>query len=499
MRRKFYFGVIACLALASCSQDELLMDSSPSESAIGFATHVDNSSRGVVDAAKANIYQFKVWAAKTRNAGTSGSVFSIMTGQEVNKQADGSWTYTPQRYWIKNNAYLFNAFACNPATGASYYTYTLPSSVAQGDFSKYYQGTLTYNNDATSGANGNVDLVWANKQILTITDQNPAPDVVNFTFGHLLCKVNMKFINEFTTGSDNIAIYDASIENANAGTLNLSAFSTNTPISNLKWDTSNAAETSIAYRFAGNNAYKEIASGGYVSTEYKTIIPNQEKITVSFKVKTPLMWNNDQDDCIEIHTVLDPSKLVGNDKGFQCGYSYTLVAHINVKTLGDLAPIKFSLEKVEDFVTFQNPGSTEFMVDLTPSESSVSSTDPDYVSVHVNSIKAKDLVFLGDFVAADYSYEWTITGPDGAKSTAVFKDTNSTTKTIAKGGYTSMSDMFVEILATPNKNQDDSETYTLKLQIKNGDTIVGQDTATITISYPQSLGGGSNDGDDNDG
>ena len=101
MRKSKMMSIIALatLSMTSCSNDEVLQ-AVPSEQAIEFGTYLgrDVVSRGVV-LDNENLTDFGVFASYTgQNQWTLEKTFNFMFNQKVEK-SDGTWTYTPPKYW----------------------------------------------------------------------------------------------------------------------------------------------------------------------------------------------------------------------------------------------------------------------------------------------------------------------------------------------------------------------------------------------------------------
>ena len=60
MKRFLFLGIAATAMFASCTNDEMV-EMNP-QSAIGFETFVDKSTRAATDVTEDNLNKFKVWA-----------------------------------------------------------------------------------------------------------------------------------------------------------------------------------------------------------------------------------------------------------------------------------------------------------------------------------------------------------------------------------------------------------------------------------------------------
>ena len=253
MKKFLFLGIAATAMFASCTNDEMV-EMNP-QSAIGFETFVDKSTRAAEDVTKANLTAFEVYGWRTKDLTTE----QIFDAQAVTAN-NGVCTYSPLQYWVGSYKYDFEAVA--PKSGEN--------GVTVND--SYGASTITFE------SNSETDLIYASaSKDLSSYDYGTlatATDAVGLTFGHLLSRVKFTFINGAdATSAAKIDVTDVKI--TNAGTTGVY-----TP-SNETW--ADATATGVV-TFASTNI-TDIIGGGSGETEHKYLIPYDVKdYTLSFTV-----------------------------------------------------------------------------------------------------------------------------------------------------------------------------------------------------------------------
>ena len=252
MKKFLFLGIAATAMFASCTNDEMV-EMNP-QSAIGFETFVDKSTRAAEDVTKANLTAFEVYGWRTKDA-----TEQIFDAQAVTAN-NGVCTYSPLQYWVGGYKYDFEAVA--PKSG--------DKGVTVDD--SHGASTITFVSDSET------DLIYASaSKDLSSSGYGTlatATDPVGLTFGHLLSRVKFTFINGADANSvAKIAVTDVKI--TNAGTTGVY-----TP-SNGTWD---AATETGEVTFASTNI-TGIDGGESGETEHKYLIPyNVKDYSVSFTV-----------------------------------------------------------------------------------------------------------------------------------------------------------------------------------------------------------------------
>lgn len=288
MKKFLFLGIAATAMFASCTNDEMV-EMNP-QSAIGFETFVDKSTRAVEDVTKANLTAFEVYGWRTKDASTK----QIFNAQAVTAN-NGVCTYSPLQYWVGSYKYDFEAVA--PKSGENGVTVN----------ASYGASTITFVSDSKT------DLIYAraSKDLSSNAHGTLAsdPGAVGLTFGHLLSRVKFTFINGAVAGSAAmIAVTDVKI--TNAGTTGTYTPSTET------WATATATGE---VTFASTNIIN-IVGDGSGETEHKYLIPyNVKDYSVSFTVT---MTQGSVSDSFDYTVNLPETTLVK-------GNSYNFIATFN--------------------------------------------------------------------------------------------------------------------------------------------------------------------------
>ena len=288
MKKFLFLGIAATAMFASCTNDEMV-EMNP-QSAIGFETFVDKSTRAAEDVTKGNLTAFEVYGWRTKDATTE----QIFDAQAVTAN-NGVCKYSPLQYWVGSYEYDFEAVA--PKSGVN--------GVTVND--SYGASTITF------VSNSETDLIYASAS----TDLSSYaygtlasdPGAVDLIFGHLLSRVKFTFINGAEANSAaKITVTDVKI--TNAGTEGVYTPSTKT------WA---AATATGAVTFASTNI-TDIGGDASGETEHKYLIPYDVKdYTLSFTVK---MKQGNVEDTFTYSNI----KLASSTKTLEKGYSYNFKA-----------------------------------------------------------------------------------------------------------------------------------------------------------------------------
>ena len=189
--KKVIFALAAVVALAACSQEDVIV--ADKGAAIGFDTFVENSTRSVYDPSYTNAKMFDDFAVFGY---VEGAV--LFDGVKVaktitNDDLKSAWKYEGTQYWIAGANYNFNAVA--PMTNGNW-----EKTAATAEST-----TLLFTN------NGTTDLLYA---YATAVGANKNNDVVGFNFRHVLSKVKFSFVNNYNATNAKIAVRDIEIKNA---------------------------------------------------------------------------------------------------------------------------------------------------------------------------------------------------------------------------------------------------------------------------------------------
>ena len=286
MKKFLFLGIAATAMFASCTNDEMV-EMNP-QSAIGFETFVDKSTRAAKDVTKATLTAFEVYGWRTKGLTTE----QIFDAQAVTAN-NGVCRYSPLQYWVGSYNYVFEAVA--PKSGEK--------GVTVNDI--YGASTITFESDSET------DLIYASasKDLSSNAHGTLAsdPGAVGLTFGHLLSRVKFTFINGAVDGSAaKIAVTDVKITNAG----------TTGAYTNGIW----AAATEFgAVTFASTNI-TNIQGTKSGETEHKYLIPyNVKDYSVSFTVT---MTQGSVSDSFDYTVILPDITLVkGNSYNFKATFN----------------------------------------------------------------------------------------------------------------------------------------------------------------------------------
>lgn len=538
MKAKFYYAALATLMLASCSQDDVIQEIDTSQSAIGFTTFVDLSSRSATTTTD-NLTTFKVWGTKFREG--NADAVRIMDATDVTKSGD-NWVYSPPKFWVNENAYSFTAIGSSHPDITKYYTYTAPdvSSIVYDTYLTHYMGKLTYNN-GTNGAKGDADLIWSSVKVPTIPANGKGPSAVNLTFGHLLSKVRLLFVNERTgdiveeDGSVTqinpyVTIKNVSVSSASTAELDFSNFAVGTPSTEFTW-TNFGSNFSCPFSFDDSmpvNSGVTLDGGESSLTQDRFLIPNQGSITVSFDCYTDITTLEEASGKINISKTItfgpngSPDPFKGID--LKPGYSYTLIAYLT-DDLDNSGVINFKVE-VEEYIDNSEPAYGILFSDVEPiyTYGDAGTLETSSTTLGVSDVTAAaELVYYGrsnsdpspvslgtNYAYRNYDFVWSIPA-NPAFGLYVSNNLNgidniySWNAPVDKYGWPNAlrADLYCKGNYSPNGTTEDNDgsiDATLTVY-KDGVKLVSK-TLSVPVKYRKKHGtttGGSQDGDDNDG
>lgn len=216
METKNLMMVIAALAMAGCSQNEVTEVNPDVHPIIGFDVYTGVQTRGTetnLDALKKTDAGFGFLAYKTADTWTndgSNATPDFLYNEHGTWTAGapvGSWGYTNIRFWPTNSEKIsFFAYAPYEAgpTDGSNKGVTLSAQTAEG------APTLDFALTTSNSWKDMVDLVTDNRSAIqdqTATSNSGSPGTVSFKFSHVLTKVaDIKVKPDQSLGSD-IKIY----------------------------------------------------------------------------------------------------------------------------------------------------------------------------------------------------------------------------------------------------------------------------------------------------
>ncbi len=194
MKKNYIMGVIACAALTmtSCSNDEIGGNNTKQGDPIEFGVYLGRDaqgSRGTIITTD-NLTKFGVTAYLDMP-----TISDFMYNQEVTKSADGSWTYSPVKYWPTmedgvNKAHSITFYAYAPHTSAAHSLIT-----HSGNNDKEHTApivTISLPTGTNADLTKMVDFVATAKHYEYKTNGNGVSDKVTFNFKHEMTRINLK-------------------------------------------------------------------------------------------------------------------------------------------------------------------------------------------------------------------------------------------------------------------------------------------------------------------
>lgn len=321
MKKSFLMLGVAAMALASCTNEEVL--NVAENRAIQFGTFVNNNTRAVTDLTTESLKSFYAFGDYEEGASIAFS------NTEVKGTSGSSYTPVNPAYWQTGKTYEFGAYS-NGNAKLTDVTFT--------------NGTLTISKYSVNDAN---DLVAA-----TVSDIS-APSAgeeksVPLTFKHLLSKVKFTFSTNAVPEAFRMEVSNLTFDGIKT---NATCVFSNNTIS-TDW-----TGTSDAYTVPTLSDYA--VAEGSASTEDILVIPQTNTdITASFTVTI-----YDQKTGVQIATNDFTASL--NSTEWVEGNVYNYTATINPDEVdGNLKPITFTVEEVSEW----NPVTQ-------PTDASVSSQD----------------------------------------------------------------------------------------------------------------------------
>lgn len=179
MKKIFLFAAATAVALSSCSKNEVTTTSADNN-AIGFGLYTGVSTKStVVDDTAIQSSGFGVFGYYTDDTAWTGSDESanFMYNQEVTH--DGSWSYTPVKYWPNENTDYISFFAYAPYIDGTDVKYATLSTASEGG-----TPTVTFDYSGEFDMSKTTDFVAGNAIDKTQDDGD-----VEFTLSHELTRV----------------------------------------------------------------------------------------------------------------------------------------------------------------------------------------------------------------------------------------------------------------------------------------------------------------------
>lgn len=326
--KKVFFMALAAAAMVSCSNDEVV---DLNQEAIAFGDNfIENSTRAIDPSYSTEaLTQFNVWGSVANDGETA--YIPIFTNDNVEGTVGAGivWECTTKtQYWIAGRKYNFAAIVNNSGTGTVYcYGNKLPGNI------------VGFTSDGTT------DLLYARSatDIVGLASGNVP---VNFTFNHMLAKVQFTVENTTNLGNSENSGFYYKVENVTINDINtVGTCYFTTPI---EWEDVNTT-TDLAFgnvtnvnnkANVGNTDAIAIADRATATTHYaRMVIPydygtgtseTTDDLSVSFTLNIYEAGGN------TLMLTEDVTKTV--PVKFEAGHAYNFVIK---KTMGQ--PIQFSV------------------------------------------------------------------------------------------------------------------------------------------------------------
>lgn len=192
MKTKNLLTVAAALLLAGCSQNEITEMSPDANPAVGFAVYSGVQTKGGEIKTPELKPGFGVFAYHTGSsawtAAGATATPNFMYNQKVESSDGTTWTYTPVKYWPKDEEKV-TFFAYGPYSAISGSGVTVP---AVGSITNAPQ--LTFAIETTNDATKMIDFVVAKNDASATQDRTHANSAsgVTFTFQHVLSRLTFE-------------------------------------------------------------------------------------------------------------------------------------------------------------------------------------------------------------------------------------------------------------------------------------------------------------------
>lgn len=312
MKKSLMMLGAAAMVLASCTQNEVMEVAE--NRAIGFDAFVNNTTKAdIVDAQFAKFWVFGAYEKET-------STWTPFYTNDVVEKKESVWTAAKTAYWTAQKSHKFAAYA----NGTSQLAEGVSFNAATGA-----NGTLKF----TDYPVGDNDLVAAVATAMTWNGSGD-PAKVDFTFKHLLSKV------KFTFTTDAANDYVMKIEN-----LKITAKGGTNPIvkagCDFTGDNNGLNWTAASQGSTGEYTYATIddCAGGTTNSAEKYVIPQNNALTVSFKVT----FTDNGGVTIASKEGITGDLAIAEETAWKAGYVYNYQAKINPEDVNDqLKKIEFN-------------------------------------------------------------------------------------------------------------------------------------------------------------
>lgn len=328
MKKSFLMFGVAVMALASCTNEEVL--NVADSRAISFDNaFVNNGTRSQADPSltTGDLANFDVYGFVTNQSSQTQQIFD---GTKIIKSGS-NWTYDnpdATQYWVSGNTYTFAAIAPSEAG-------TVSSEAVNG-------GKITMSVEFDNSDTDQKDLLYAAPGAIDVADDD-YKTAVPLTFDHLLSKVRFSFTN--SVGADyKVKVSDVQISDA----MMKGTFTVGT--SENKWvATSNNLKLNFGDAVADDTDEEAdaIAYNGTNETyNEKLMIPTGTETSYTVKFTVELLQGN-----VPVGTYTHTVTI--SNVELKSGYCYDFTAELTHDNVLDpdhsLNPINFTVNKVNEW------------------------------------------------------------------------------------------------------------------------------------------------------
>lgn len=323
MKKSLMMLGAAAMVLASCTQNEV-MEVAESR-AIGFDAFVNNTTKAdIVDAQFAKFWVFGAYEKET-------STWTPFYTNDVVEKKQLVWTAAKTAYWTAQKSHKFAAYA----NGISQLAEGVSFEAATGA-----NGTLKF----TDYPVGDNDLVAAVATAMT-WDGSSEPSKVDFTFKHLLSKVKFTFTtdaaNDYVMKIENLKI----VAKGGVSPTIKAGCDFAGAIDNLTWTASQNGTGEYTY------ATIDDCAGGTTNSAEKYVIPQNNDLTVSFKVTFTDKGGTE----IASKEGITGDLAITAEDAWKAGYVYNYQVKINPEDVNDqLKKIEFNQITVDPWTNSSN-------------------------------------------------------------------------------------------------------------------------------------------------
>lgn len=343
--KKLFIAVISMAALASCTQEDIVINNA--NNAIAFDNAFVSATTKAIDPSitTASIADFQVWG-NTQGDHTNAPVVPIFENETVRKDSvSGIWTYNVNKtqYWIDGNIYNFAAVKNGTVT-----------ELADG-----LPKTINYSLSGTTGP----DLLYASygPYEAEATGNSEVP----FTFAHLLSKAVFTFENTTPDKKDGATTQPANIYKVTNIQISGLDANANYDVASNEWK--NNADGDCTENFGNivgadskqeNKEAEPISEKQSGKSNYeRLLIPGTHNVTITCKIT---LYNDTVADN-RIVDVIDYNKTV--QLTFEKGVAYNLILQAGLEQ-----SIEFKVVEVENWNNpYENVDTHEQGHDNTPS------------------------------------------------------------------------------------------------------------------------------------